>query len=54
MQQDGTKGKDETVNRILNECSKMAKKEKNETVTRILNECCKMAQKEKIKQWITS
>ena len=28
MLQDGTKGKDETVNRILNECSKMEQKEK--------------------------
>ena len=28
MLQDGTKGKDETVNRILNECGKMAQKEK--------------------------
>ena len=28
MQQDGTKGKDETVTRILNECREMAKKEK--------------------------
>ena len=28
MRQDGTKGKDETVNRIQNDRSKMAKKEK--------------------------
>ena len=28
MQQDGTKGKDETVNRILNEYCKMAQKKK--------------------------
>ena len=28
MQQDGTKGKDETHNCILNECIKMAQKEK--------------------------
>ena len=28
MPQDGTKGKDETVTRILNECCKMAQKEK--------------------------
>ena len=28
MQQDGTKGKDETVNHILNECCKIAQKEK--------------------------
>ena len=28
MLQDGTKGKEETVTRILNECCKMAQKEK--------------------------
>ena len=28
MLQDGTKGKDETVNHIQNECCKMAQKEK--------------------------
>ena len=28
MQENGQKGKGETVNRILNECSKMAQKEK--------------------------
>ena len=28
MQQDGTKGEDETVNHIQNECRKMAKKAK--------------------------
>ena len=28
MLQDGIKGKDETVNRILNECSKIAQLEK--------------------------
>ena len=28
MQQDGKKGKDETLNHILNECCKMAQKKK--------------------------
>ena len=28
MQENGQKGKEETFNRILNECSKMAQKEK--------------------------